>query len=375
MGTYDLLDLSRQLKQERLFINSEREQLHALNEEVAKTAERLYHLAWIAKQQRQTLDQLLRAERDYPPQKCCEIANTVEGAVFVDGYKNLSYHESKIGEFLKALRECPKLMASCLVQYEKESLDEMQRLARISVHSLYGSCIMPEDEVFILQLLQSLINQQLAPHDNPRRLLRRGSCAFSTIFKLLNENLFSTKIFLTAALHRPIMQLLMEDEWFYDIDPERALHRFPPSERCKRFSDPGSAEFEVKTREYRNVTTNKLVMLTERFILSLKANFYCFPAALGWLVNHLYHTIIKSGKTDAAEARAMCADLVFSLFICPAICDPEPFGITSDTPISYIARHNLMQVAQILQVGTLQICCHFYMQSGAVSVSDAIIIG
>ena len=46
----------------------------------------------------------------------------------------------------------------------------------------------------------------------------------------------------------------------------------------------------------------------------------------------------------------MCADLVFAMFICPAVCDPEPYCITSDAPISYIARHNLMQVAQILQV-------------------------
>ena len=46
----------------------------------------------------------------------------------------------------------------------------------------------------------------------------------------------------------------------------------------------------------------------------------------------------------------MCADLIFAMFICPAVCDPEPYGITSDAPISYIARHNLMQVAQILQV-------------------------
>lgn len=48
--------------------------------------------------------------------------------------------------------------------------------------------------------------------------------------------------------------------------------------------------------------------------------------------------------------RAACADLVFALFICPAICDPEPYGITSDIPISHITRHNLMQIAQIVQV-------------------------
>jgi hypothetical protein len=38
------------------------------------------------------------------------------------------------------------------------------------------------------------------------------------------------------------------------------------------------------------------------------------------------------------------------LYICPAICDPEPYGVISDIPISVCARHNLMQIAQILQV-------------------------
>lgn len=33
-----------------------------------------------------------------------------------------------------------------------------------------------------------------------------------------------------------------------------------------------------------------------------------------------------------------------ALYICPAICDPEPYGVLSDVQISNIARHNLMQV-------------------------------
>lgn len=45
----------------------------------------------------------------------------------------------------------------------------------------------------------------------------------------------------------------------------------------------------------------------------------------------------------------MCTDLVFTLFICPAIVKPEPYGIT-DVPISQIARFNLIQVAQIIQM-------------------------
>ena len=39
-----------------------------------------------------------------------------------------------------------------------------------------------------------------------------------------------------------------------------------------------------------------------------------------------------------------------ALYVCPAICDPEPYGVICDISISVCARHNLMQIAQILQV-------------------------
>jgi len=281
---------------------------------------------------------------------CCRRTNALESTQFVDGYKILSYHESKYGEFLKQLRQNPKLVATCLVSGEKISMDTMQRMSRVFMTSIYGNVVMPEDEIFVMHVLKSLIDEQVAVSDNPRRLLRKGSCAFSLVFKIFNECLFSARLFLTAALHKPVMQLLMEDEWFYDIDPQRALYRFPPQERTKRFSQPGTDEFDEKTKKYRELTTNKLVSLAERFITSIKNNMYCFPQSLSWIVAQLYSSITKAGKVEPSEARAMCADLVFAFFICPAICDPEPYGITSDAPISYIARHNLMQVAQILQV-------------------------
>ena len=34
-----------------------------------------------------------------------------------------------------------------------------------------------------------------------------------------------------------------------------------------------------------------------------------------------------------------------ALYICPAICDPEPYGVITDVQISTVARHNLMQVS------------------------------
>lgn len=57
----------------------------------------------------------------------------------------------------------------------------------------------------------------------------------------------------------------------------------------------------------------------------------------------------NTGKITEAETTLICIDLIFTYFICPAITKPEPLGIIDDTPISYIARFNLMQIGQILQ--------------------------
>ena len=306
-------------------------------------------MSWISRQQASNLKQLILADRNTTPETCCQRNNALELVSFVDGYRNLSYHESKIGELLKHLRISPRLVALMLIQAEKQGSECLQQMAKVVLSGLFGNTVIQDDEFLVFHILRHLIELQVACNDNPRRLLRKGSCAFSVIFKQLNEGLFAAKLYLTAALHQPVMQLLMEDEWFYDIDPERALYRFPPQERLRRFGEQGSADYAEKIKQYRELTTSKLVMLTERFIVSIKNNMHCFPASLGWLVSQLFHTVTKAGITSAIEARCMCADLLFAFFIGPAICDPEMCGITSDAPISYIARHNLMQVAQILQ--------------------------
>lgn len=55
----DIHTLAHHLKQERLYVASEKQLIQRLNNEVLKTAERLYRAAWIAKQQRINLDRLI----------------------------------------------------------------------------------------------------------------------------------------------------------------------------------------------------------------------------------------------------------------------------------------------------------------------------
>lgn len=66
----DIHTLAHHLKQERLYVASEKQLIQRLNNDVLKTAERLYRAAWIAKQQRINLDRLILTRSDRIWNKC-----------------------------------------------------------------------------------------------------------------------------------------------------------------------------------------------------------------------------------------------------------------------------------------------------------------
>ncbi|XP_052788817.1 GTPase-activating protein and VPS9 domain-containing protein 1-like [Mya arenaria] len=335
----DLAQLSRHLRQERLYVTSEREQLQSLYEQVKTAAEQLYHQSWIGRQQKTFLDLLVSASQQVTPTECCAKTSQLEATNFIDSYKQLSYHDSKYGEFLKYILDNPVFIGTVIAIAEKSNVPNVADVIKTLVRSVFGNCILQEDETAMLHVLKSLLELQLSSSVDPRRLLRRGSCAFSVAFKQLFDMVFSAKLFLTAALHDPVMRLLMEDEWFYDIDPGKALVRFPPAERLRRFGEPGTDQYKEKLVKYRTTIVDKLVLMANRFITSIKNNMHCFPQSLGWIVSQVYQVLAKSGKAEMGEVRSVCADLVFALFICPAICDPEPHGITTDVPIRSKSRN------------------------------------
>ncbi|XP_043477081.1 GTPase-activating protein and VPS9 domain-containing protein 1 isoform X1 [Leptopilina heterotoma] len=355
LGTlqWDMMELAGHLRQERLFVSSEQQNLQTLNEKVLYLSSDLAQQAWVTAQQRVNLNHLIVSRPDSTPASCCHRANVLENSHFIDAYKHFRYQIClSYGEFLHGLRKSPKLLASCLVEGDKILPEAMQGIIQSLAAGLYGSCLFPEDKLLVLKLLRYLMLLQVVPSDNPRRLLRHGTCAFSSFYSVFHESLFSSKFFLTAALHNPIMQLLMEDEMFLDIDPDKASIRFPPVERLKKFGKEGTPEYQAKLQRYRIWTINSLVRITQRFILSIRENMHCFPTSIYWLVRQMAGLLNKNGNIDQKEIYAMCTDLVFTYFICPAIVNPEPYGIT-DAPISYVARFNLMQVGQILQMLSL----------------------
>ena len=158
----DFVELSRHLKQERLYIASEREQLLALHASVGNGAEQLFHSAWIARQQKNALSQLILASEDTTPAVCCQQVNMIEMATVTDGYRRLTYHESKIGRFLRMLRDSPKAVATCLLAAEAAGgVEQMRRVSSAVVSGLYGNVLLSEDEHSLLLLLKHLIDIQV----------------------------------------------------------------------------------------------------------------------------------------------------------------------------------------------------------------------
>ncbi|XP_053330225.1 GTPase-activating protein and VPS9 domain-containing protein 1 isoform X5 [Spea bombifrons] len=345
----DIHTLAHHLKQERLYVNSEKQLLQKLNADVLKTAEKLYRTSWISKQQRINLDRLILTSAEASPAECCQHAKVLEDTQFVDGYKQLGFQETSYGEFLNRLRENPRLIASCLVAGEKVNQENAQSVILTVFTSLYGNCIMQEDESYLLQVLRYLIEFELKESDNPRRLLRKGTCAFSILFKLFSEGLFSAKLFLTATLHEPIMQLLVEDEDHLETDPSKVTERFSPAQQEKLFGEKGSDRFKRKVQEMVESNEAKLVTLVNKFIGYLKQNTYCFPHSLRWIVSQMFKTLSCVEGLQVGEVRSMCTDLLLACLICPAIVNPEQYGIISDAPINEVARFNLMQVGRLLQ--------------------------
>ncbi|KAJ8952693.1 hypothetical protein NQ318_021009 [Aromia moschata] len=138
-----------------------------------------------------------------------------------------------------------------------------------------------------------------------------------------------TKFMLTLLYELAKLQLLNSDN-------PRRFHQ-NDGEIVSIFKDAG---------EYRREVVAKLVEVSNTFITALLENVYSFPKSISWIVCHISKIIEKS--FGAKEANSIVTELIFTLYICPVIVDPEQYGICN-AQVTDIARHNLIQIGQILQ--------------------------
>ncbi|VDP29058.1 unnamed protein product [Heligmosomoides polygyrus] len=354
--------LCERLRVERLLINSEVNSLRDLNNDVCAKLIELGLLSWNNKQHQLLLHRLVSSHNYVSQDNSCAISSQLNAVEYVEAYRKLGHHHSPVGRCLTILYESPLATAELLHvagQSQEISSDD-------SIHSvfslIYGNCIFPSDEKAVLETLSCLIQVQLVPHSNPRLVIRKGTAAFPRLYKLYSESLYAAKIFLTAALHDSVMLVLCQDEVFLDIDPAKSPLRFPIADRVRRFGDdPTSAQYHKRVAAHRRLIVEKLVLLAHSFIKGICDAISSFPMGLTWLVQQLNSSLTKC--LPVSEAALICTDLIVTNLLCPAIINPENVGIISDTPVSHIARFNLMQIGQIIQVFHLEIAMASYLVS------------
>ncbi|KAK6762591.1 hypothetical protein RB195_023351 [Necator americanus] len=346
----DIWSLCERLRVEKLLISSEVSCLQQLHDEIYRKFLQLGLQSWNSKQHQLLLQRLVSSHNCVSQDNCCALSAQLNSAEVEEAYRRLGHHHSLFAKCLSLLFSSPLCTAELLHAVgpnQEISSDE-------SIHAvfglLYGNCVFPTDEKAVLETLSCLIRVQLLSHSNPRLIIRKGTAAFPRLYKLYSESLYAVKIFLTAALHDSVMLVLCQDEVFLDIDPNKSPLRFPSADRVRRFGDdPTSAQYHKKMAVHRKLIVERLVVLTHSFIKGICDAISCFPLGLIWLVQQLNSALTDIKRLSANEAALICTDLIVTNLLCPAIINPETIGIISDTPISHIARFNLMQIGQIIQ--------------------------
>ena len=89
---------------------------------------------------------------------------------------------------------------------------------------------------------------QIGATNRPRDVLKRG--AFITTYRLLVEALPESRLFLTAALYQPIVQVLLDEGPPLEINADKVCDYFSPRELQLRFGQRGSEPFKQKVAEF-----------------------------------------------------------------------------------------------------------------------------
>ncbi|RZC32686.1 RasGAP domain containing protein, partial [Asbolus verrucosus] len=334
----NVFKLLSKLRKEKLFVTNEKLNIQKLNKAIKKKTDILIESTWITIKQRL----YLLTQREFTSQNY-EHIKAIVNSEFVGAKTLLGFQTAvKIEHLLQSLRTQPEQLARWLFLGEQLSDEPVQNLNVLQsvVTGLYSSCIFPEDTNYMLKLLYELAKLQLIKSENPRRMLKQGTCSFKNLYFVFNEVLPTAKFFLSAALELPILRLSSYKESYLDVDPDKTLMRYKQSENSLK------SEFK-DVQEYRSEVIRKLAEFTNYFICSLRENVYSFPKSIAWIVYQISKITTKS--FGSKEANAIVTELIFTLYICPAIVDPEQYCIC-DAQITDVTQHNLMQVGQILQV-------------------------
>ncbi|CAD6189113.1 unnamed protein product [Caenorhabditis auriculariae] len=344
------LVVCEKIRSVHIILDAESESVDQLASEIKEKSEILSRKAWNAFQHQVLLNRLISSHVDVTTDVVGKLCADLKTSKSVPSYKILGHRFSDVEQLLSILHRDPISVARIL-----DHVDRLQSVkpeeACNAIFSLVYSCgVYATDENILLKAVYELIHMQLSGTSNPRLVFRKGTSTSCRLYALFTDSLHSTKMYMTSAMHEAVMLVLCQPETFLDIDSSKTIIRFAPAQRAKIFGpDPNDPAYIEKLERQRSGIVKKLILLTNDFVKGICDSMVYFPQRLIWLVQKVHKLLTEGKGLSEKEAEIICTDLIVTNLICPAIIDPEKFGIISDIPISHITRFNLMQIAQIVQ--------------------------
>ncbi|CDW57438.1 hypothetical protein TTRE_0000573001, partial [Trichuris trichiura] len=159
----DLLNLCYRLRDEKLLVTSELEQILLLNNDVEEGTVGLVKACWIQSHQHETLSRLVQLHVDGSLQNCCAQLSYYENATFRDAISVLPSYTATLTELLRLLLNNSRLVANIL--HLADTLDppysSSDEACRIFFSGAFGCCQFLGDEKCLVEALSCLMRLQL----------------------------------------------------------------------------------------------------------------------------------------------------------------------------------------------------------------------
>ena len=257
---------------------------------------------------------------------------------------------SECRKLILMLRESPKLLSHVLLWVESKK--QSNSLIRDSLVCICGGLLFADDQKVALQLLQELLRDRITECHSAEEVFDSHTSVFhKTYMEYLNLSV-SIHNFITGVLYDPLVDLVTECTDYLDYDTSKVIARFN-----EKVSSPGGTqviplnkEGEENIRQKVNDARQKLIHYCSNILSNLEKNLTAMPPGLLWLLTAAKHAILR--KWPQVDETTLCKsllDLLFGTILCPAMINPDHRGLLDSCLLNRPVRHNINQIALLLQ--------------------------
>ena len=257
---------------------------------------------------------------------------------------------SECRKLILMLRDAPKLLTQVLLWVESKK--QSNSLIRDSLACICGGLLFADDQKVALLLLQELLRDRITECNKAEEVFDSHTSVFhKTYMEYLNLSV-SIHNFITGVLYDPLVDLVTECIDYLDYDTSKVIAR-----RNEKVSSPGgnqvmplNKEGEENLRQKVQDAQQKLIHYCNKILRNFEKNLTAMPPGLVWLLTAAKHAILR--KWPQVDETTLCKsllDLLFGTILCPAMINPDHRGLLDGCLLNRPVRHNINQIALLLQ--------------------------